>query len=82
MERQAGRKAGKQRNAIKNDIWADSGLSQKPQSLLKQHKYTLSDCNETQTHNHFVRRPTLNNLAKLPFWQFDVLAVWPVSRND
>ena len=32
--------------------------------------YTLSDYNGTRTHNYFVCRPTLNDLAKL----FDCLA--------
>ena len=29
---------------------------------------SLSECNWTRTHNHFVRKPTHNHLAKLTKW--------------
>ena len=32
------------------------------------HIWTLSDCNGTRTHNHLVRKRTLNHLAKLAKW--------------
>ena len=34
----------------------------------RRHIWTLSDCNGTRTHNHLVRKPTLNHLAKLSKW--------------
>ena len=39
---------------------------------LKQAR-SLSDSNEIRTHNHIVRKQTLNDLAKL--------AIWPVWLN-
>ena len=80
IERQAGRGAGKPNNALKTDIWADCDTGQKSQNILKQHKYTLSDCNRTRTYNHFVHKPTLNDLAKLAslaVWVFDSLSKLP-----
>ena len=35
---------------------------------------TLSDCNETRTHNHLVRKRTFNHLAKLAKTLFYIMA--------
>ena len=35
--------------------------------------WSLSDCNWTRTHNHWVRKRTLNHLAKLAKW---LICVW------
>ena len=34
----------------------------------RRHILTLSDCNGTRTHNHLVRKRTINHLAKLAKW--------------
>ena len=34
----------------------------------EKHKQTERNCNETRTHNHLVRKRTLNHLAKLEKW--------------
>ena len=34
----------------------------------RRHIWTLSDCNETRTQNHLVRKRTLNHLAQLAKW--------------
>ena len=34
----------------------------------RHHIWRLSDCNGTRTHNHLVRKRTLNHLAKLAKW--------------
>ena len=34
----------------------------------RRHIWRLSDCNGTRTHNHLVRKRTLNHLAKLAKW--------------
>ena len=35
-----------------------------PEMHLRQPGFTYSDCNGTRTHNHLVRKRTLNHLAK------------------
>ena len=34
----------------------------------RRHIWSLSDCNGIRTHNHVVRKRTLNHLAKLAKW--------------
>ena len=38
--------------------------------------WSLSDCNGTRTHNHLVRKRTLNHLAKLAKWLSCVLSTY------
>ena len=39
-----------------------------PKTGLNKTKHTLSDCNWTRTHNHLVRKRTLNHLFSLAKW--------------
>ena len=48
----------------RNDIWISEKLNF---DYLKNKKSFLSDYNGTRTHNHLVRKRTLNHLAKLTF---------------
>ena len=47
--------------------------------LLAQNRrkiFRLSDCNGTRTHNHLIRKRTLNHLAKLAKGLSSVLYIW------
>ena len=44
----------------------------------RRHIWSLSDSNGVRTHNHLVRKPTLNHLAKLAMsFQYDFIADTP-----
>ena len=50
--------------------------------LLAQNRRNISsfrDCNRTRTHNHLVRKQTLNHLAKLPIWLNGRVFVYELS---
>ena len=42
----------------------------------RRHIWSLSDCNGIRTHNHFVRKRTLNHLAKLVKWLSCVVSTY------
>ena len=53
--------------------------------LLAQNRckiWILSDCNRTGTHNHLVRKWTLNHLAKLAKWLSCVVSTYLYSAFD
>ena len=50
-------------------------------TLLKLQDF-LSDCNETWTHNHLVRKRTLNHLAKLAKWLSSVVNTYLYGAFD
>ena len=43
---------------------------------------SLSDCNRTRTHNHLVRKRTLNHLAKLAKWLICVVSTYSYGTFD
>ena len=38
--------------------------------------WSLSDCNWTQTHNHFARKQAISHLAKLAKWLYCVVSIY------
>ena len=51
-------------------------------SLSRHDIWSLSDCNGTQTHNHLVRKQTLNHLSKLTKWLSWVVSTYLYSAFD
>ena len=45
----------------------------------RRHIWRLNDCNGTRTHNHLVRKRTLNHLAKLAIWLNGWMFVYELS---
>ena len=48
----------------------------------RHHIWRLSDCNGTRTHNHLVRKRTLNHLAKLAKWLSCVVSTYLYGAFD
>ena len=48
----------------------------------RRHIWRLSDCNGTRTHNHLVRKGTLNHLAKLAKWLSSAVSTYLYGAFD
>ena len=48
----------------------------------RRHIWRLSDCNGTRTHNHLVRKRTINHLAKLVKWLSCALSTYLYGAFD
>ena len=55
-------------------ILVKSTLQRRIRNSVKQLRWSLTDCNGIRTHNHLVRKRTLNHLAK--FSHLASLAKW------
>ena len=53
-----------------------------PECQIRHKIWSLSDCNKTETHNHLLRKRTLNHLAKLAKWLSCVVSTYLYGTFD